>query len=140
MPYPANYPDAHLRHWEDAERLFEAKRFANADQLYGLSAECGLKAIMVENGMPIDDFGVPTNRRHLKHIHELWETFWAFVEGRPIGDFLHHLPQRNPFRAWSHHHRYAHSSHFDDQAVAPHRKAARQVHQLYLRLKERRYV
>ena len=41
MPYPADYPNAHLQHWQDAERLFEARRFANADQLYGFSAECG---------------------------------------------------------------------------------------------------
>ena len=140
MPYPADYPNAHLRHWQDAERLFEAKRFANADQLYGFSAECGLKAVMVKNGMPIDDLGVPTNRRHLKHIHKLWETFRAFVEGRPTGALLHHLPERNPFRAWSQDHRYVSSSHFDFRAVAPHRKAALQVRQFYLRFEECGFV
>ena len=46
MPYPANFVDAHHRHWEDAQLLFRNHRWANADQLYGLCAECGLKAVM----------------------------------------------------------------------------------------------
>lgn len=44
MAHPADFPDAHARHWQDAERLAQAGRWANADQLYGYSAECGLKA------------------------------------------------------------------------------------------------
>ena len=39
------------RHWEDAELLFSEKRLANADHLYGFSAECGLKAVMEALGM-----------------------------------------------------------------------------------------
>ena len=140
MPYPANYPDAHLRHWEDAERLFEAKRFANADQLYGFSAECGLKAVMLTDDMLSEYLRMPNDPEHRTHVHKFWGTFRAFAEGRPIGTLLHHLPERNPFRAWSQHDRYASSRHFDEQVIASHRKAARQVHQFYLRLKELGYV
>ena len=42
MAQAADYGDAHLRRWEDAELLFNDDRWANADQLYGFSAECGL--------------------------------------------------------------------------------------------------
>jgi len=42
----ADFLDAHERHWTDAEILFAQGRFANADHLYGLSAECGLKWLM----------------------------------------------------------------------------------------------
>jgi len=38
-----DFLDPHDRHWEDGERLFGVSRWANADHLYGLSAECGLK-------------------------------------------------------------------------------------------------
>ncbi len=38
-----NYKNAARRHYEDAEILFNRLRWANADQLYGLAAECGLK-------------------------------------------------------------------------------------------------
>ena len=57
MIHPADFVDAHRRHWEDAELLFDHQRWANADQLYGLSAECGLKAVMQILGMPVDDQG-----------------------------------------------------------------------------------
>ena len=53
MPFPADFVDAHFRHWGDAELLFTNGRWANADQMYGFSAECGMKAVMVALGMPI---------------------------------------------------------------------------------------
>jgi len=45
MNWPEDFLDAHERHWEDAELLFGNRRWANADHLYGLAAECGLKAL-----------------------------------------------------------------------------------------------
>lgn len=41
-----NFLDAHHRHWDDAELLYQAQRWANADHLFGVSAECGLKRLM----------------------------------------------------------------------------------------------
>ena len=58
MTHPADYSDAHRRHWEDAELLFTNARWANADQSYGFSAECGLKAMMQSRGMPVRPTGV----------------------------------------------------------------------------------
>ena len=135
MAHPTDFPDAHVRHWRDAELLLQAERWANADQLYGFSAECGLKAVMVANGMPVDNqTGSPTKRRHKQHIQELWGIFRSFVHGRPTANLLHHLPQSNPFDQWSHHNRYSASHHFDAATVSPHRTAARQVRQFYQRL------
>ena len=59
MPHPADFHDAHRRHWQDAELLRKHGRWANADQLYGFSAECGLKAVMKALGMAVDSMGVP---------------------------------------------------------------------------------
>ncbi len=53
MPHPADFLDAHHRHRADAELLFEHDRWANADRLYGFSAECSLKAVMTTLGMPV---------------------------------------------------------------------------------------
>ena len=50
----ANFLDAHERHWGDAERFFSAGRYANADHLYGMAAECGLKRLMVHFGMAVN--------------------------------------------------------------------------------------
>lgn len=141
MAHPADFPDAHARHWQDAELLAQAGRWANADQLYGYSAECGLKAVMVANGMPVaGQTGSPTKRRHRQHIQRLWGTFRSFVEGRPTASLLRHLPQSNPFAQWSQDNRYAAGHHFSAATVTPHREAARQVRQFCLRLKASGHV
>lgn len=128
MAHPADFPDAHVRHWRDAELLFEAQRWSNADQLYGFSAECGLKAVMEANGMPVDPTtGAPTEGDHREHIKKLWPAFFSFDHPRQTMDLLHLLPESNPFLGWSHHNRYANSKHFDQTIVDPHRDAALDV-------------
>ena len=140
MAHSADFANAHVRHWRDAELLFQDGRWANADQLYGLSAECGLKAVMVADGLPIDTDGSPRNRKYRKHVDTLWGIFRAFVQGRRTGRLLHHLPQSNLFASWSINNRYANGVHFNEQAVDPHRTAARRVHNFYLRLKVNGHV
>ena len=71
MTYPADFTGAHRRHWQDAELLFAEHRWANADQLYGFSAECGLKAVLKKDGELIEG-------KYKTHIHELWRAFKTF--------------------------------------------------------------
>lgn len=134
MAYPADFPNAHIRHWRDAELLFKAQRWSNADQLYGFSAECGLKAVMEANGMPVDSTGTPTERDHKKHIKELWPAFFSFDHPRQTTKLLHLLSESNPFSTWSHHNRYASGEHFDERVVGPHREAALDVRRLCAQL------
>ena len=136
MVYPADFHDAHLRHWQDAELLFEHQRWANADQLYGLSAECGLKAVMVDLGMPVGRHGVPTQREHRQHVDALWAEFISFASGRGGVPYVQMLPTANPFAAWSIDNRYAHGRHFSKAAVDPHRAAARTARQMAERARE----
>ena len=137
--HPADFPNAHVRHWRDAEYLFDAGRWANADQLYGLSAECGLKAVMVADGLPVDALGSPRDN-YKEHVNILWDIFHTFVQGRRTGHLLGHLPQSNPFTSWRVANRYANDVHFDRTTVASHRTAARRVRIFYLRLKVRGHV
>ena len=136
----ADFANAHLRHWRDAEFLFRAGRWANADQLYGLSAECGLKAVMVADGLPVDAAGSPRARKYKKHVNTLWDIFRTFVQGRQTGRLLHRLPQSNPFAKWSVDNRYANGVHFNERSVDPRRTAARRVRNFYLRLKVNGHV
>lgn len=46
-----DFKNAYERHQKDAEILFDKKRYTNADQFYGLSAECALKAVIVGLGI-----------------------------------------------------------------------------------------
>lgn len=59
MTLPVDFADAHRRHWGDAELLFRSRRLGNADHLYGLSAECGLKAVAEGLEMPVAPSRLP---------------------------------------------------------------------------------
>ena len=135
MAYPADFSDAHGRYWEDAELLFGNSRWANADQMYGFSAECGLKAVMKSLGMPVDaTTGAPTAREHLKHVQVLWPTFTVFLQGPRGSRCLPLLPGGAPFADWSHNDRYAHRGHFQEANVNPHRRAARAIRAMVQKL------
>ena len=123
MPFPADFVDAHFRDWGDAELLFTNGRWANADQMYGFSAECGMKAVMVALGMPISPSGTP-DRQYRKHIQDLWALFCTFVSGRNGSRYLGLLPSAPPFVNWSHHNRYAADSHFSENSTQPNRVGA----------------
>ncbi|HRF13420.1 MAG: hypothetical protein AW09_002790 [Candidatus Accumulibacter phosphatis] len=51
MAYPPNMPAAARRHIEAADILFAKSRGDVAGYLYGIAAECALKAMMLEAGM-----------------------------------------------------------------------------------------
>ena len=126
MPHPVDFTDAHYRHWEDAELLYDNNRWANADQSYGFSAECGLKAVMVILGMQIGDTG-PVDQKYWEHAQKLWPIFKQFAADRNGSQYMALLPSGEPFSDWSHHDRYAHRKHFDKTNVDPHRGAAQGV-------------
>ncbi len=134
MEHPADFPDAHRRHWEDAELLLARGRLANADHLYGFSAECGLKAAMQSQGMPVDATGTPTQKGHRKHVHELWQTSKAFLKGRLARQYLQLLPAGTPFADWHHNNRYAHRGHATGANLSPHHQAARAIRNLVQRM------
>ena len=123
MAHPEEYCHAHRRHWKDAELLFKNCRWANADQLYGLSAECGLKALMPNLGMPVEK----------KHVEKIWSDFARVAtsaQGRLNARYAVLLPSATPFSGWSVQNRYAYSCHFPKSVVEPHRKAACAVRQM----------
>ena len=125
MAHPADYSDAQDRHWNDAELLRDSGRWANADQLYGFCAECGLKAAMKCLGMAVDPTtGAPTAKKYWKHVQKLWPEFTGFVTSRGGARYLTLLPRGTPFADWSIDDRYANSGHFEEANVNPHRQAA----------------
>ena len=138
MPHDADFEDAHRRHWADAELLFDRGRWPNADQLYGYSAECGLKAVMRSLGMEVKRYGVPASEEHRKHVQDIWPVFQSFVADRSGQRFLRWLPAGKPFADWSHHDRYAPGRHFDRAGTAQHRAAAQEIRGMVQSLAEDR--
>lgn len=111
MPRPIAL--AAIRHHRDARLLARKKRYANADQLYGLAAECALKDTLMGFGMPINARQQPREDRHRAHIDTLWDIAPAFLSGRVGAQLLATLGTDRPFADWSVDQRY------DATPVAP---------------------
>lgn len=125
----SDFLNAHERHWQDAEQLFEAERWANADHLFGLAAECGLKRLMEMMGQG------GLTRQDYVHVMEVrkptnaWERFEAYRNGHLHGP-SYVLPSINPFQDWDVSQRYANQANFNKSRVEPHRKGANEVGKL----------
>ena len=117
----ADYRDALDRHWLDAEDLNVRGRFANADHLYGVAAECGLKFMMILFGMNTDPAkGDPTNRKDWVHADGAWTRYEAYRSG--IGSGIKYaLPASNLFSDWRVSQRYGHRGNFDATRASRHR-------------------
>ncbi len=126
----ADFLDAHHRHLCDADCLFGASRLANADHLYGMAAECGLKHLMVAFGMKTDTTGAPLNRKtDWIHADKAWMRYETYQSGHVDGT-QYGLPLFNPFTDWKVEQRYAAESHFTQSVVQPHKQAAHLINQL----------
>ena len=122
---PVDFRDAAERHWEDAGHLLANIRLANADHLFGLSAECALKAVMLSLGMPLRPDGEPADRLHRVHINRLWNEFVAFAHDRGGARYTAGINGiSNPFDDWDINQRYDHRSGFASKVVENHQRAA----------------
>lgn len=127
-----DFCDAAQRHWEDAGYLLADARLANADHLFGLSAECALKAIMLALGMTLHPDGAPADRQHRVHINQLWNEFVSFANARSgahYASLLFGIP--NPFINWNVNQRYNHRADVTPKVVEDHYEAARKVKQVF---------
>jgi hypothetical protein len=127
----SDFLDAHNRHLKDAEHLFTANRWANADHLYGLATECGLKQLMLAFGMPFDtNRDIPQERADRQHANGIWNRYESYRRGHLQGARYALPTTSNPFVNWDVSQRYANQSHFDRTRTEPHRTATKQVQTL----------
>ncbi|PPQ28131.1 SAM-dependent methyltransferase [Rhodopila globiformis] len=125
----ADFHDAHNRHWHDAEKLYTDSRWANADHLYGLAVECGLKQLMCEFGMALRADGSPAIAADRTHADQIWSRYDAYRSGYHNGA-SYPLPDANPFNDWNASQRYANQLLFDAPRVEAHRRGALAVRTL----------
>lgn len=119
-----DYYGAAQRHWDDAKFLHDNRRLPNADQLFGLSAECSLKAVMLALGMPMHPSGNKPQSRDHGHINILWDEFGIFATGRGQAHYASMLGTTNPFVGWDVGHRYEPTSIVSATDVFEHKNAA----------------
>ncbi len=126
----ADFLDAHERHWDDAERLSKDQRWANADHLFGMAAECGLKRLMLAFGMNYDTArDRPSQSADRQHANSIWARFESYRCGHAKGAG-YVLPTGNPFYNWTASDRYAHQSNFDQARAEEHQAGAQIVRSL----------
>jgi hypothetical protein len=125
-----DFQDAHERHWSDAEFLFQESRWANADHLYGIAAECGLKRLMIAFGMPFDSKNdMPKDRQDRTHIDIIQKRYETYRSGN-LGGVGYELPDPGAFDDWNASQRYEPRGNFDRKRTEAHRKGAEDVRYL----------
>ena len=108
----SNFKEAAKRHYEDARYLRSDNRQPNAGQLFGFSAECGIKALLVGLGHPTDASGGITPAWGLRgHIHQIHGVFGLLnqfgVDSRQSAKYHAMVPHLGDFSDWHTDHRYA---------------------------------
>ncbi len=119
---PERYDLAAMRHFNDAVTLEEHERLANADQLFGFAAECGIKSALVASS------NQNLAAKHREHVDRLWglASLQSFSPRfRSLIVVLRALEQ--PFFDWSTDHRYLADDVVSAEMLARHRKAAKRV-------------
>ena len=110
MPKFVNYLETCRRHYADAQLLEHEGRVPNAGHLYGVSAECGIKALLVSLGHPTDANGNMDKsaklREHINVLYSLTAQLQIYVSGRGGGRYLAMIPSLGHFADWQVDHRY----------------------------------
>lgn len=121
-----DFLDAHRRHLSDADYLFLDERWANADHLYGVAAECGLKALIEKlKGGSLES----RDRLHVmedKKPSNAWLKYQTYISGHAKAAKLS-LPTISPFSDWLVSQRYANQSNFSHARVQAHQEGAKAV-------------
>ena len=120
-----DFYDAYKRHIRDGALLAENKSWANADHLYGLAAECALKALLIKSGISSTESGDINQKRFRKHIDQLWKEYYSFMLYK-----IYDIPEDNPFQNWKIDQRYAHSEYITEYIVKTHIDAVTKINNI----------
>jgi hypothetical protein len=120
-----DYEDSAARHWNDAELLSKQGRMENADQLYGIAAECAIKTAL--RHPPTHPNAGELARAYRLHVDELWGKARGNVLPRHFPALPLLLKSTNPFHDWSVCQRYHASGSTTAAMVQRHRKMAQRL-------------
>ena len=124
MPVTEDFSNAASRYWCDANLLLQQARFATADHLFGVSAECALKAVMVSLSGSAKLSG-----RYKIHLPKIWDEFIAYMPSSGTNAYAS-LLAANPFTSWDVGDRYGHENDFTQVRATNHRNAALQAQEV----------
>ena len=101
-----SFRESAKRHYNDAELLLSNTRRANAGQLYGFAAECGLKALLIWHGYSPNPSTGDIDKNCRIHINKLVNNVASFLGGRGADKYLSMIPSVSKFSTWTIDHRY----------------------------------
>ncbi len=137
VPSSVNYLESARRHFQDAGTLLGGSRQANAGQLFGIAAECGIKAILVASQVPVDTEGAIDRlpsvkgrgfKDHWPHLGQaLTDLVGAIPDSRTASTYLSALPNLAHFSDWRIEHRYWRDAALPLASVARWQTAAEEV-------------
>ncbi|BBL73310.1 hypothetical protein [Methylomagnum ishizawai] len=109
----------------DAALLKTESRVENADQFYGLSAECAVKSALVL--LPAFSADSRLDESYRKHVNVLWNHINLQSLQRAYPSLVDLLDKNNPFEDWSVDQRYCADGYLSAQTMENHRNAARRL-------------
>jgi hypothetical protein len=120
-----NFSDAAARHWTDGEHLLQTKRLDNADQLFGVAAECALKVAILSQHKLDPEAEPPSG--YLCHVNDLWNKLpiQALSKRYPALPVL--LKKPNPFQDWNVAQRYSVTGAVSLETIEAHREATKRL-------------
>ena len=123
-----DYPNASERHLKDAELLFaeNPSRLANASHLFGISAECSLKAIARKFNAAAKFSG---NKGHIPELFSELQNICPSIGSN--ADLVRHIGSIKPqFVSWNIAQRYALETTFVQASVAGQQMGSRSAYLL----------
>lgn len=121
-----DYGQAALRHWRDADTLERQGHIENADQLYGLAAECAIKsALMALPGFHSDDGELISGYR--EHVNDLIGKVPLQNLQKRFPCLVIRMKAPNPFADWHVKQRYWADGVITKPIAANHRQAAQRL-------------
>lgn len=111
-----NYAESARRHFHDAGVLRSGGCTANAGQLFGIAAECGIKAVLVASKVSIDMEGSIDRlpgvrgmgfRAHWPQLGQMLTDLAGYIpDSRMASGYLSLMPNLAHFNNWLIDHRY----------------------------------
>jgi hypothetical protein len=120
-----NFTQSALRHWRDAELLKAQNHVENADQLYGIAAECALKSALVSS--PHFAVNGELQKGYKEHIDILWDKIQVQSLEKRFPGLPAVLSASNPFQDWNVDQRYAFDGNIKARTIETHQKFARRL-------------
>lgn len=121
-----NFADAAGRHWLDAQLLERETRYQNADQLYGIAAECALKAALITATSNRDE-NSGLRKDYKTHIDVLWDRIGPSAFPRHLPSLQPLLKMENPFSDWGVEQRYWENGTVDPATLDKHKSMTRRL-------------